>query len=774
MNKQKTAKIIVVLTAIMVFICIIFATCYNRGCKAITRYEWIELLCKRENIEGYNNPSFYSDVNETNEYYEFVQAAVERNIIPSEGRFKGDKAAKGKFVALTAMRSVGEGRLKLALEIEEDIEDEDYIDIAVEHGLISKRKLNSLMNEEDCEELLNKLDELYYTDFLRNDYEYLEYADGVIEIRDDDIMDYSPDYTLLELGSGYDNLSDGDVIVFTDKRTNTKVARKIIGKDESGIYQLDIPSIEEVIGELKVSDVFEISADDIIDYYECEETIGAVNSAFFNTPHSYESKGFKVKVETDDSTGVNKLVVSIIKNEHGEKYEIPSNIVLDDDEDYSGELNLERLAIAAMVSLDGKKIEYADIGMDMDMHVSAGFESEVKKRIPLFEVPLPLGETGVVRVIVRLNLFIDAKGNISLAADIPITYDVGYDSKTKGFNKQNNISIENGEFLINCSGELSAEIEGILQLAYTQNIVDAEIALGATAEASEIERQNGMTCFDIDAKVPIVRFAMCDDDEADSLLGKVYDADRLKTILDSKAKRKHYHYEIYPDGEKAFVDECTYKETESKNARERIMGKHSNGEINEDAEEMFSSDASVTYRTKYGTINAVTCPTFEFDYPDNWMIKEEYFDPVNGIIEQVVLVNDNGAQINYMHYLELNAGGFFTSSGQIQKVADSKFIPSYPAGTDTDMSSLGNFVVARLHSDGSDDSEPDYDFYGVIPENRLGTYEDVMGTNGLFKLLSFEYPKSYYCIIANPPIGGWSEQERREMIYILSSFRVAE
>lgn len=747
----------------------------SRRNKAISRFEWIEILCDREGIEGYEtNTPFYDDVDEDNEYYDSVQAAVEKDIISIGKEFEGEKVAKGKFVALTAMRTVGEGRLKLALEIEGKLEDEDYIKIALEQKLISKYDLNKSMSEDDCIELLDRLDELYYSAFLRDDYEYIEYADNVIEISDDDIEKYSYDYSTINISADND-IEEGDIIVFTDKDTHQKVARKVISRDENGEYILIDSAIEETVEELKVSDVVEVKAEDIINYYNCQENISISNTAFFKTDKTIESEGFTIKVETDDTDGYNRLVISLIDNKTGAKYQIPNNIDLNDDDIYTGEFKVNRIALAGMVDYGAYKgLEYASIAMDLDMSVKAGLESEEKKRFSLFEVPVPLA-SGAATVVVRFNLLIDAKGTMTIGADIPAIYDIEYNSKTGGFNKQNSISIENAEFKIDCEGQIGGEVEGILSILKIANIVDTELSLRAVAEASTEIRQNGMVCTEIAARAPIVEFRICDDDEADSLLKKVYDTERVKVTLDKKAKNLSFHHEIYPDGTRAFVDSCTYKE--EKNGQNAIEEKETG--LNVD-----SAHLDHSYITKYGEKNAITCPTFVFDYPEGWNVTQEIYDE-SGVIEEVILEDSLGAKIIYMNYTKLGYGGQYIMRGETTKVYDSRFVPSYPAGTDTDMSSLGSFVVAQILVTGSMDMGLDDDYrdvsinnayttYGIIPENRLGAFKDIEGEEGVFQLLSFEYPRSKYCFVAEPPYDGWTEQERTEALSILSSFRVSD
>lgn len=766
--------LLVIIIIIIAVVCVVVAASRSRN--AVSRYEWLKMLCEREGIEEYAIDSpFYDDVDESDEYYSVVQAAVEKDIIPAEGEYKGRGATRGEFAALTAMRTVGEGRIQLALGIEEDLTDEDYIDIAMEHGLISSKDIKKCMTDDMCKNLLDKLDELYYSDFLRDDYEDVVYSKRVIEIADSSVIDYSVDFSSITIDSENYDLEEGDIIVFAEKNLKSKISRQVIGENGNGEYQLSSVSLEETVEKLKVSDVVEVGLEDIVNYYQYDESVSIVDTAFFSTDEPIESKGFTVKFETDDNKNI---VINFIDNETGAKYQNVSSIKLDEDENYEGEFSINRIMLAGMIDYEViKGLKYADIALDIDMSAKAGLKSEVEKRIPLFEVPVPLAG-GTVTAVIRLNILIDAEGSISVAADIPVIYDVSYDANTGAYNKQRNVSVENKEFLIDCKGQIHGEIEGILNILNLTNVLDAEISVGAIAEANATDRQNGMTCIDVNARAPIVRFAVCDDDEADSLLGKIFDTDRLEVELDAKAKKFVFHSEIYPDGTRKIVDKCTYKEDTSFDAGKEI----SNKDI-EDSEEVATEKSYITYYTQYGNINGITCPKFEFDYPDNWTVADEIYDK-DGTMEETILEDGSGAQIIYMHYTRIESGGRVMLCGKTTKTKDSLFEPSYPSGTDTDMSSLGKFVVAEAHVTksldmGIDDDyrnvedDSSYAIYGIIPENRLGDFEDVEGNDGIIELLSFEYPRAGYCFVALPPVDGWTDGQREEMINILASFRVS-
>ena len=185
-----------------------------------------------------------------------------------------------------------------------------------------------------------------------------------------------------------------------------------------------------------------------------------------------------------------------------------------------------------------------------------------------------------------------------------------------------------------------------------------------------------------------------------------------------------------------------------------------------------------TYTT--GSAIPVTSPKFSFDYSDNWTVTADECTPGEIISEQITLTSNSGSEISYMAHSSLDSsGGRDIVQYEFTKVADSQFVPSYAAGTDTDYSYLGNFVVAQVKAVGQYDMKTGelmpFDggvSYAVIPESCLGTH-DITGLGGLQQELSFEYA-SYRMFTATPSANGITDEELNEIIQILSSFRNAE
>lgn len=183
-----------------------------------------------------------------------------------------------------------------------------------------------------------------------------------------------------------------------------------------------------------------------------------------------------------------------------------------------------------------------------------------------------------------------------------------------------------------------------------------------------------------------------------------------------------------------------------------------------------------TYATKFGETNAVTYPSFTFDYSDNWTISEE---EVTQLTERVTLKNDRGVEITYAHFSSSITGGgsaVAMERVEVSKAADSNFVPDYVQATDH--SNLGAFMVAKLKVTGTLNMQSDSDFkdvdgsvsYAVLPETQIGT-----STARTVFMMEFAFDYSgHISFTCESPNGEFTEAEEQEVIEILTSFRIAE
>lgn len=188
------------------------------------------------------------------------------------------------------------------------------------------------------------------------------------------------------------------------------------------------------------------------------------------------------------------------------------------------------------------------------------------------------------------------------------------------------------------------------------------------------------------------------------------------------------------------------------------------------------SDAELqnTYTTRFGEINLITYPTFSFDYPDDWTITSEEVTPYS---EKVILANNTGVSITYWNFGEmrdLTGPTRGINYIDVTKMANSSFVPGYVQATD--YSDLGKFMVAKLETTGYCDMELGEDValensrvrYALLPESQIGEQTETVIVG--LPTFSFWYA-GHISLIADSPNGNFTEQEEKEIISIIASFR---
>lgn len=221
----------------------------------------------------------------------------------------------------------------------------------------------------------------------------------------------------------------------------------------------------------------------------------------------------------------------------------------------------------------------------------------------------------------------------------------------------------------------------------------------------------------------------------------------------------------------------TYKEEPSATLEtEKTVEPLVNTESDESIEAIASDvDLNHTYTTRYGEVNLVTYPSFTFNYPDGWSITSE---EVTSTSEIVILENESGITVTYWYYggmRELKGPIRDINSVDVARISDANFIPGYIQATD--YSDLGRFMVAKLKineecdllGDGqSVKTENGRVRYALLPESEAG--EQMESCRVGLPTFSFWYG-GHISLIANASKGEFTEQEEKEVIAILASFR---
>ena len=753
----------------------------NVSCKAavtknedITCYDWLKKLCNKTGVEA----------------EDYRKAAKEYGYITDSDEFSNDDIASGGFMALTSMRAMGEGKMQIYLGTDDAISDNTNIELAINNNLIAEDSLDRGFSDQEADGILDKFDDLYYGEFWPEDIENVSYKENISQLQFFDIKDYKEDENIIYIDeSAAKNLKKGDTFVFD--YMGEKIAKKIVENMGNGTFSLEDPEIDEVFNTLIVSDSASIGIDDIISYYGLDNVkVSAgkpVTMLTADVSGNIHSKGFAIEAAVNDD---NELEVTLTDNDTEAEYELPIKQKLNKKcENFSIKWDVNNINVGAQVKYTLKSgLKYASVGVDIDSEISGeiGVEGDFSDGILLCQTPALIG-SNLVAVNVALYIVPAVDGSVNLKVEVPYYAGVSYE-KGKGVN---------GTMGLRSSMQTSIEAEGTMGLYFRTApmlvtmrsipLLDAELDIGAEAEATRTGRPNGQICSDVNVKCPVFIIGVGDESvkykNKKSLLCTM---DISKSCeFTSFASSKSLHYERLADGTKQFVEECTYNEqpeddkpkeseasTEAPTQEQPTQEQPTHEQVTQGTD-VKESGSLHTYKTRMAEYFPEQT-TFYFDYPDNWtVIKEEV---ISGGGEIVRLQNENGAELYYEAWSykvpENNQyyGGAEYITSSLDKIANSRY-------------SLENdFGIVKIK---------------IISRESKLTGEKVIDENGaeLYALMSGEkiskyvnYGNKFTCFSSGFEVGcmfecqgskvfmtqlntDYTDKDREEIIAILKSFR---
>lgn len=747
----------------------------NVSCKAavtknedITCYDWLKKLCNKMGVEA----------------DDYRKAAKEYGYITDSDEFSNDDIASGGFMALTSMRAMSEGKMQIYLGTDDAISDNTNIELAINNNLIAEDSLDRGFSDQEADGILDKFDDLYYGEFWPEDIENVSYKENISQLQFFDIKDYKEDENIIYIDeSAAKNLKKGDTFVFD--YMGEKIAKKIVEDMGNGTFSLEDPEIDEVFNTLIVSDSASIGIDDIISYYGLDNVkVSAgkpVTMLTADMSGNIHSKGFSIEAAVNDD---NELEVTLTDNDTEAEYELPIKQKLNKKcENFSIKWDVNNINVGAQVKYTLKSgLKYASVGVDIDSEISGeiGVEGDFSDGILLCQTPALIG-SNLVAVNVALYIVPAVDGSVNLKVEVPYYAGVSYE-KGKGVN---------GTMGLRSSMQTSIEAEGTMGLYFRTApmlvtmrsipLLDAELDIGAEAEATRTGRPDGQICSDVNVKCPVFIIGVGDESvkykNKKSLLCTM---DISKSCeFTSFARSKSLHYERLADGTKQFVKECTYNEQpeddkpkESGASTEAPTQEQPTQEQVTQGTDLKESGPLHTYKTRMAEYFPEQT-TFYFDYPDNWTVITE---KVGNDGEYIVLQNENGAELYYEAWSykvpENNQyyGGAEYITSSLDKIADSRY------------SSENGFGIVKIK---------------IISRQDKFTGEEVVDENGaeLYALMSGEkiskyvnYGNKFTCFNSEFEVGcmfecqgskvfmthlstDYTEKDKEEIIAILKSFR---
>ena len=341
----------------------------------VSRQEWIKTLGEHSGAtEGSDEEDYFSDVDTESEYYPYVQAAADWDFIDKgEEEFKGEENATGEFIAVTALKSIGEPKIQRYLGTEEALKKKDYVKLALDLKLVDKKQLKRGLSEDEVRDVIKKLDEHYYDTFWPKDLDEVEYQDNVRQLEEGTVTAFNEERGILQTT---EKLKEGEVITF--QKDGFVVIRKVISILEDGSYELGVPEMEEVFKILKQSGVSELTFQDIVNYYgeenlvtaqaETSETNAAMMSA--GTWNTSEWEGFKIEVEEEDG----KLKIYYTDNKTGMRLEMPIAPELPQKlKNFSASIEIQKMIIASQMEYSWKDgLKYANVVLNTKADFKGG------------------------------------------------------------------------------------------------------------------------------------------------------------------------------------------------------------------------------------------------------------------------------------------------------------------------------------------------------------------------------------------------------------------
>ncbi len=502
----------------------------------ITKYQLLEKVTEQFAISEYTNKTpYYADVVASSEYFDMVQSAKEWGIISEESIFNGNEIIDGEYTVLLVMKAIGKYKIQIYLETMDELTDDDYVDLALEKGVIEKSQLKKGVSEEEIDLILSKAKELYLHELWKDDVCEIEYKEDVVEIGKDDILEYNQDYFQVRINDNFKGLLQiGTAVLLEHSKTGEKFLRRVSEITDGNIYVMEEVEAQEVIEHVLISDITSISLEDI-------------------------------DISNDLS----------IRN--GERHTLESVYYYDDDadfDDYSKEIVIGNGT--ATVSITGITVgvqaygrifdipEYVNVQTEANIEIAGEFSAEgewVSDPIASAKVPLA---NGMLFVEIEFYLVVSANGTVKIETVIPVQAGIEYaDERLR--NPEADISLEKAEIIAEGETECYARTEVVPRLVGVKMpILDLEGDVGVYAAANVTTRltEKVRVCADLVIRYPIIKVMVSGDKEKETWIKELGVAEEAKVweIMNAENAigKNDVHFEWYSDGTHKRVEECTY------------------------------------------------------------------------------------------------------------------------------------------------------------------------------------------------------------------------
>ncbi|SFT33365.1 hypothetical protein SAMN02910301_0402 [Lachnospiraceae bacterium XBD2001] len=539
-------KVVVIAVILLCFFVLLAINIYKKNqCDTVSRFEYSALLCDEFHLEEATSEEeqYFSDVDENNEYYSYVQTLGKWEI-EKKHRFSGEKPVTKKYVVDTCFRALGTDSIGFYIgEKNGAISNRQLERLATRLGILRWWNKNDYCTEGEIVDLLNQCTVSYFQLMEKVNYTDINYKEDVQELALEDIEWFDEENSIIKVPNAV-SLNEGDIVIF--KTAGKNVARKVSSVNENE-YHIVEPTLDEVLDSVRVKESM------MVDFSEVFYTGSNMQMDNSIMPVVLSQKTAKNMADS----GIKSFKITLSENEV--ELEVGNRVICTyESNEYFTEkgkeisLEVDNFRINTDFCYENGIVKKAEITCTSDLKSGGDINISGDKIIELlpqgFVVPVA---SGILNVTVRPVLVISGDASLGIEFVCSIGTGVNY-SAGKGF-KNYDYFHGNG---LEVYGEAKASVgvgpQFIVDVLGIQDLFDAEMIAQKSMEGQVRTRTDGVICTDMELGAFEFRIMVNLDENIDHLIPAKMDA----TIPKTKGKQS-LHYEGKA-GKFKRVTQCSY------------------------------------------------------------------------------------------------------------------------------------------------------------------------------------------------------------------------
>lgn len=452
----------------------------------LTREEYISLVGQYFGYDNYESTEdFFSDVSTDNQYYDYIQACAEWDVIQTGDKFQPSDGATLEFALATAVRAIGVNELQ---GVEEGSSDQVLADYYVNNiAQLDKAGYTRGVTKSIARQVLQYALE-YGNEIELPQYVDVEYAPAVKEANSKIMVPVSGNTGILQEGHGY---QVGDIVYFEDTPMGYPRGVKITSISGEQ-FTFEDASVEEVFSKLELSGTFD---GEITNVFSASDNVGV-----------YEEE---IYYPSDMSNGEQKYTLSPIAN--GVKVDKGKDHVLfvasvsdgSNKAEFRFGISNIKVTVAYKHGVTVLNPENVKLNVAFDAVMDASSEFHGSKTIPLGCIDINVYGPMFVRMSLVAN--IGADGEVELNYTIHNTANAEWRKGkgiSKGFTSTTSATFEGN---ITMTAEMTNMADLVIKFFGEHSIVNAQVTTGIVMVAKmDVDLLgNQPACIDVLGYVPL-------------------------------------------------------------------------------------------------------------------------------------------------------------------------------------------------------------------------------------------------------------------------------